>query len=729
MITGLFYDILIIMPAVLAVSSLLPFGPGPARGGIAAASVLYIMVMKHVKLRERVLIAGITAIVLLAAFLYLPEGGRMETLTENAWIGKTASASAAAAFICLLSKRSMRIRAGIAALGLAALIYFLISGRAVGRDFVVPVFAYVLITLCDIMQMLSDKEGDTRPERHLVSISPFVIAVIIAVSFISVPDRPYGWGFVKTISEAVKSTAARISDSLSGNGWDSDAPFIGFSDRAGFRGSLTGAGYKVMDVLSAKESEPYLYLAGKVYDRFDGHGWEPAEDDVGARDFDTIETAAAVMRASQEEKQDQKAAAGTEISAEPETSAGAVDNRDVYQIPKELAAADSLTIEQDIMKGDFLPAKCIPGSLKEGRRAEVSYFRLNTGLEDFVRILNSPETMDPDSWNGAVSALGADAGKYSYEGFLNCREKIYDEYLPETDISEKLKAFMDEELSGAKTDYEKLLRIESLLGSYTYSERPGALPESVTGASDYLDYLIFDKKEGYCSHFATAFVLLARAYGIPARYVQGYRIETQGARHIEVLSTYAHAWPEAYIDGVGFIAFEPTPGMKGIFSARAWTARTGEGLNGKDHSPKADPEGADAMEAADEAKKIGWGRFAVPAAVAAAFTLLIFVADFVLKKRRYKRLDDRGKAEWLCRRCMALLSRRGLRRDASETLCEYRDRTEGMVPAGTLDFCGIYEKMLYSDNPVTEDDRKNLEDNFERIRKMPRNPHIHIANK
>lgn len=78
-----------------------------------------------------------------------------------------------------------------------------------------------------------------------------------------------------------------------------------------------------------------------------------------------------------------------------------------------------------------------------------------------------------------------------------------------------------------------------------------------------------ENKEGYCSHFATLATLMFRAYGIPARYVEGYYVypdwkeldEYEGRNRIEleVTDENAHAWTEIYIEGYGWMPVEVTP--------------------------------------------------------------------------------------------------------------------------------------------------------------------------
>jgi transglutaminase-like putative cysteine protease len=67
---------------------------------------------------------------------------------------------------------------------------------------------------------------------------------------------------------------------------------------------------------------------------------------------------------------------------------------------------------------------------------------------------------------------------------------------------------------------------------------------------------------GYCEQFAGTFAAFARAVGIPARVVVGFtpgdRSETDGLFHVR--GRNAHAWPEVYFQGIGWVPFEPTPG-------------------------------------------------------------------------------------------------------------------------------------------------------------------------
>ncbi|HEX3948714.1 MAG TPA: DUF3488 and transglutaminase-like domain-containing protein [Steroidobacteraceae bacterium] len=75
-----------------------------------------------------------------------------------------------------------------------------------------------------------------------------------------------------------------------------------------------------------------------------------------------------------------------------------------------------------------------------------------------------------------------------------------------------------------------------------------------------VDDFLFNTKRGFCGHYASAFVSLARAAGIPARVVTGYyggTLNPYGDYWI-VRQSDAHAWAEVWIEGQGWVRIDPT---------------------------------------------------------------------------------------------------------------------------------------------------------------------------
>ena len=100
-------------------------------------------------------------------------------------------------------------------------------------------------------------------------------------------------------------------------------------------------------------------------------------------------------------------------------------------------------------------------------------------------------------------------------------------------------------------------------GGYQYTLEPGVY------GTHTADEFWFDRKEGFCEHIASSFVLLMRALDVPARVVTGYQ---GGERNSvdgfwTVRQSDAHAWAEVWVAGQGWIRVDPTsavaPGRTG----------------------------------------------------------------------------------------------------------------------------------------------------------------------
>ena len=133
------------------------------------------------------------------------------------------------------------------------------------------------------------------------------------------------------------------------------------------------------------------------------------------------------------------------------------------------------------------------------------------------------------------------------------------------------------ELAAAVTEgragpYEQALALQDWFRSgfeYDLEVAPGH-------SSSRLEEFLLAERKGYCEQFAGAFATLARTLGLPARvavgFTPGIAQETGGAGGTlySVRGEHAHAWPEIFISGAGWVAFEPTPG-RGAPGAEAYT--------------------------------------------------------------------------------------------------------------------------------------------------------------
>jgi transglutaminase-like putative cysteine protease len=110
--------------------------------------------------------------------------------------------------------------------------------------------------------------------------------------------------------------------------------------------------------------------------------------------------------------------------------------------------------------------------------------------------------------------------------------------------------------AGADTDSDYIGRVLDYLrrGGFRYALDP----ELSNGNS--VDDLLFNTHEGFCGHYASAFVQLMRAAGIPARVVTGYQggIWNRYGNYLFIRQSDAHAWAEVWLDGNGWVRVDPT---------------------------------------------------------------------------------------------------------------------------------------------------------------------------
>ncbi len=112
--------------------------------------------------------------------------------------------------------------------------------------------------------------------------------------------------------------------------------------------------------------------------------------------------------------------------------------------------------------------------------------------------------------------------------------------------------------AGAKTAFQDAVALQDWLsagGGFRYTlNAPTVISES--GLANFLEHT----KRGYCQQFSFAMAALARLLGIPARVAIGFTSGTPVAGNEWVVTSHdAHAWPELYFQGFGWLRFEPTP--------------------------------------------------------------------------------------------------------------------------------------------------------------------------
>lgn len=125
------------------------------------------------------------------------------------------------------------------------------------------------------------------------------------------------------------------------------------------------------------------------------------------------------------------------------------------------------------------------------------------------------------------------------------------------EITPRTRTLAQDIARGQETPYDIAVAVTRYLReNIRYSPR---VPEPPRGREP-VDWFLFDHRRGFCTYYATAEVVLLRSLGIPARLAVGF---ARGEWDLKT-GTYvvrerdAHAWPEVYFPGIGWVEFEPT---------------------------------------------------------------------------------------------------------------------------------------------------------------------------
>lgn len=305
--------------------------------------------------------------------------------------------------------------------------------------------------------------------------------------------------------------------------------------------------------------------------------------------------------------------------------------------------------------------------------------------------------------------------------------------LPDT-LPSRVRDLAHDITDSSESVYEKAKAIEQYFEdeSFTYDRTNVAVPGE---GEDYVDQFLFDTQTGYCDNFSSSMVVMLRALDIPARWVKGFApgelmVDEAGDRTYRISNNEAHSWVEAYMPGIGWMAFEPTIGFTGNTQVENDLAMDGEETLEQDPSleateeqlPEDDNEVVEEEEEVaetesqrpdeqieDDQMRTGYG--VLPIVMSGIVILLILAYVFRRKwLHRYLLLRFRtATGDWrqFERQYQVLvkqLARFGMKRASEETLMAYAKRVD--VHYGTENMqqlTKIYEQGVYGNLREIED--------------------------
>jgi hypothetical protein len=152
------------------------------------------------------------------------------------------------------------------------------------------------------------------------------------------------------------------------------------------------------------------------------------------------------------------------------------------------------------------------------------------------------------------------------EPYLATQERAQYLTLPELsprvcELAQKLAGSSPEETAKTVEDYLK--------AQYPYNL------DTNPGDNEWVDYFLFEARQGYCVHFATAMAVLLRLNHIPTRLVCGFfgKNYDSDRRQFVIGNEDAHAWVEVHVAGRGWLHFDPTPAQEDYLKGTAWLKR------------------------------------------------------------------------------------------------------------------------------------------------------------
>lgn len=641
-------------------------------------------------------------------------GGEQAQWLEGFRLIHTMVITAAAFLVQVLLEKSRTLKIALASVFVGGMLFCLFTQTALTHMGVVFLLLYIVVVYVEWLQEHWKKARSGGLKAQMIWLAPFLGVYLLLMAVMPAPETPYDWQWAKNLYSHVKEAFLAVSQNLfHGGHGDLSTTLTGFSDDGNLGEEVRDEDYEVMQVQAQSNLMTNLYLIGKVYDTFDGRQWrQEFHGDEKERFIDTMETWYAIRSLDDRYRWDYLRETNIKI---------------IYKLFKSeyiLAPlkARSITGSKSALNYSFEGGDLIFEKRKGyGTEYDVVYYQINVGEDLFERLLEAPLEPDETLWESIAREYEKQLGQsLSPEMVEAHRRIIHENYLDGVTLSEEVESYLAEITGEAGTDLERLRAIERELSSYTYTTTPGKFPDKVTNAGEFLDYFLLESSQGYCTYFATAFVLLARAEGFPARYVQGFCVPMKGRREASVLSGMAHSWPEVYIEGIGWIPFEPTPGY-GELRYTPWGVgvrdsltsdgaeeegdknEPGDNLKGPEGETQEDGE-TEGQETWDEPETRRFWKvivFSIPA-ILAGFALVLLL-DNLLGRHRYRRMSSVEKCKVEVRKNLRVLAWLGVKREEQETLQELRERGMLMLELTSLRFIEDYEDVLYGGRKVEEE--------------------------
>lgn len=404
----------------------------------------------------------------------------------------------------------------------------------------IPPVLPILLMLCVLLAALAGKQariaGFTGKYAALAMIGVVLPVALISGLLLPSVNRFYEknkvifsdikeyfnqeiWPFVENIGEHLP---------FGGNGSSVDGSLA--------RGEFEYDGTKELRVTIDYQPSEALYLRGFIGDSYTGKKWETADGEamyVWAEEQGwTIENPDEIVANMSYELLEQCAAYARECHMTLERVHA---SRKYAYLPYYSFVSDDYLLDGD---------GAVRGLSNE--RSEISYYLVSN--EDI-------RSFKAEQMKGSVLNEELPEFLEEYETY------VYSQYLdyPEEELPRLTQQCKDNPMTDIWQIRDTI--VATLDSMAIYDIHTEAFPPD----AEFTEYFLYEKKTGYCVHFATAATLMFRMYGIPARYVTGYIAPANtffdngdGTYTAELMDDMTHAWVEIFTD-LGWVPVEVTP--------------------------------------------------------------------------------------------------------------------------------------------------------------------------
>lgn len=376
----------------------------------------------------------------------------------------------------------------------------------------------------------NDPEYDLNKNIFVTAMVIVMTVWLLPAPSVALPAAARAWHNFNQPFESVRKRFSDILAALNSSRIDNSAADL-YGDSMGL-GRAAGAGEaELFSVVAPQNSLPRLYWRMRVYDAYENGTWQATN--TQNTPFEPGE-----------------------------------NNLKISEGPAVPLA--TFTFNWQSGQSAMLATPSLP--VWASRKGSIQTFLDTGGNLDILSWAVSPGVRNGDQYQVRAALLSPTQKELRQSGnkypdwikahYLQVPPGLYVDY---KQLAEKITASSPDNFDRAEaiTDY--------LRENITYADSVPPTPEG----EETLEWFLFSWKKGFCNYYASAEVMLLRSLGIPARLVVGFAEgQTNGPGVYNIRGQDAHAWPEVYFPGTGWVQFEPTVNQAALVRPSGETSNT-----------------------------------------------------------------------------------------------------------------------------------------------------------